>query len=262
MAAEQAISISVTGMTCAACQARVQRALTKTPGVGAASVNLMTNTARVSYDATVTSPEQLVDAIRDTGYGADLPRGDRTALEEEKAQDAARSDEFANLRSKAIVAFTVGLVAMLTPMLFPEPPLSESSGAPAAWWVMLVAAAVVMAWAGRDFYIRAARGLRRGSVDMNTLISVGTGAAFAFSVVATCAPGRVPAPWRGAAGLLRSGDAHHRLHSRRARARGARQTADVARAARAGSACSRQPRACCLAARNDKLPSATCAVAT
>ncbi len=189
MAAEQAITIPVTGMTCAACQARVQKALAKAPGVGAASVNLMTNTARVTYDAAVTSPERLVDAVRATGYGAGLPIDERSALEEQAAQDAARARDFSELRGKSIVAFVVGLAAMSAPMLFPEPVLTAASRAPTAWWIMLAAAAVVMAWAGRDFYVRAARALRHGSADMNTLISVGTGAAFLFSVVATIDPG-------------------------------------------------------------------------
>ena len=189
MAAETAVTIPVTGMTCAACQARVQRALTRAPGVGAASVNLMTNSARVSYDASLTSPDQLVAAIRDTGYGADLPAPDRSALEEEAAQDAARAHDVTDLRNKAIVAFVVGLAGMAVTMLFFEPVFTPTSSAPGSWWIMLVAAVVVMAWAGRDFYLRAARAARHGSADMNTLISVGTGAAFVFSLVATVDPG-------------------------------------------------------------------------
>ncbi|HWH52076.1 MAG TPA: HAD-IC family P-type ATPase, partial [Gemmatimonadaceae bacterium] len=188
MAAET-VTIPVTGMTCAACQARVQRALTRAPGVGAASVNLMTNSARVSYDASLTSPDQLVAAIRDTGYGADLPAPDRSALEEEAAQDAARAHDVSDLRNKAIVAFVVGLAGMGVTMLFFEPVFTPTSSAPGSWWIMLVAAVVVMAWAGRDFYLRAARAARHGSADMNTLISVGTGAAFVFSLVATVDPG-------------------------------------------------------------------------
>jgi Cu+-exporting ATPase len=70
MSDHETITIPVSGMTCAACQARVQRALTKAPGVDSASVNLMTNTATVEYDSGVTSPDSLVEQIRATGYGA------------------------------------------------------------------------------------------------------------------------------------------------------------------------------------------------
>ncbi len=189
MATEQSVTIPVSGMTCAACQARVQRALTKAPGVQSASVNLMTNTAAISYDVTVASPESLVEAIRATGYGAELPSPSRTAFEDQEAQDAARAEEFVALRTKAVVTFAIGAVAMIGPMLLPMPSMTMSSAAPAAWWLMLAATAFVMLWAGRDFYIRAWQALRHGSSDMNTLISVGTGAAFLFSLTATVSPG-------------------------------------------------------------------------
>ena len=70
---ENELTIPVQGMTCAACSARVQRTLERTPGVSAANVNLMTGSATVSYDPAGTTPERLVEAIRDTGYGAELP---------------------------------------------------------------------------------------------------------------------------------------------------------------------------------------------
>src|SRR5215213_11578960 len=92
--ATERIDIPVSGMTCAACQARVQRTLAKQPGVRDAAVNLMTRTATVTYDRGNTSPESLVDAIRRTGYGADLPVPDRTALEEQEAQDRAYTEEY------------------------------------------------------------------------------------------------------------------------------------------------------------------------
>jgi Cu+-exporting ATPase len=188
MTSEQSVTIPISGMTCAACQARVQRALTKAPGVQAASVNLMTNTAAVSYDASVSSPQALVETIRATGYGAELPSASRTAFEDQEAQDSARAEEFVALRTKAVVTFVIGAVAMIGPMLLPMPEMTMSMSAPAAWWAMLVATAFVMLWAGRDFYIRAWQALRHGSSDMNTLISVGTGAAFLFSLTATLSP--------------------------------------------------------------------------
>ena len=83
------IDIPVSGMTCAACQARVQRTLSRQPGVHDAAVNLMTRTATVNYDPETASPERLVDAIRSTGYGAELPVPSRTVLEDQEAQDRA-----------------------------------------------------------------------------------------------------------------------------------------------------------------------------
>ncbi len=170
------ITIGVTGMTCAACQARVQRALTKAPGVERASVNLMTNDASVTYDEAEISAEQLIDAVAATGYGAELPRAGQSAAEAQTAQDEARAEEFVDLRRKSITTFIVGLLAMFAPM---------TSG---VWWALLVVTTLVMAWAGRDFYVRAWAAITHGSTNMNTLISVGTGAAYLFSAVATIDP--------------------------------------------------------------------------
>ena len=64
------VTIAVTGMTCAACSARVQRALQRTPGVKDAVVNLMTNSATVAFDRTIASPDSLVETVRATGYHA------------------------------------------------------------------------------------------------------------------------------------------------------------------------------------------------
>ena len=72
-------SITVSGMTCAACSGRVQRTLEKTRGVHDASVNLMTGTATVAFDPTAVTAQGLMDAIRETGYGAELPPPDSSA---------------------------------------------------------------------------------------------------------------------------------------------------------------------------------------
>src|SRR4029450_7509337 len=106
------IDIPVSGMTCAACQSRVQRRLVRQPGVRDAAVNLMTRTASITYDPTEASPQDLVDAIRNTGYGADLP-GDRSVLEEQEAADRAYAAEYRELAVKAGVTLAAGLLAML-----------------------------------------------------------------------------------------------------------------------------------------------------
>jgi Cu+-exporting ATPase len=207
----QSIRIPVTGMTCAACSARVQRTLQKQPGVADANVNLMMKTATVRFDPRTVTPENLVEAIRETGYGAQLANPDQTAFEEQEARDRATLAEFRELRTKAIVSGIVGIVAMIISMpimshvgisdpfmrwttsaLHPvfhdalpwlyRLPLQAVTGA------LLVATLFVMLWAGRHFYTRAWSAFRHRSADMNTLVAVGTGAAFLYSVVATVAP--------------------------------------------------------------------------
>ncbi len=172
--------IPVTGMTCAACQARVQRTLQKQPGVQDATVNLMMANATVTYDPATVTPESLVSAIRDTGYGAEIPTTERSAFEEQEARDAATAEEFKELRRKAIASGIIGFGAMAA-----MPWMHHYAWAP---WVLLALTTGVMLSAGRQFYSRAWSAFRHHSADMNTLIAVGTGAAYLYSVIATVTP--------------------------------------------------------------------------
>src|SRR5690349_18721274 len=105
------VTIPVSGMTCAACSSRVQRTLSKMPGVREANVNLMLRNAVVHFDPGAVSAEQLVERIRETGYGAELASPDRTAFEEQAEQDRAQAEEFRELRLKAGVSFVAAMVA-------------------------------------------------------------------------------------------------------------------------------------------------------
>jgi len=174
------VSIPVSGMTCAACQARVQRTLQAQPGVSDATVNLMMGNATVTYDPTATAPGALVEAIRATGYGAELAPEGRSAFEEQSARDEATAEEFRDFRNKALASGIVGALAMaLMPWMHHYRWMA---------WSMLVVTAAVMLTAGRHFYVRAWQALRHRSSDMNTLVALGTGAAFIYSAIATIAP--------------------------------------------------------------------------
>jgi len=218
------ITLPVEGMTCAACQATVQRALNKAPGVSTAAVNLMTNEATVHYDPSATDPATLVAAINDTGYVSHLPAAGSSAASEEEAREQAQAREYSTLLAKSGVSVILGAFAMIASMpLMSGPSTSLGTGGPhgehasdplIAWtmrvldppirrslpwlydtdpanllFVLLAATMFVMAWAGRQFYVGAWKSLRHGSANMNTLIAIGTGAAFAYSVAATIAPG-------------------------------------------------------------------------
>jgi Cu+-exporting ATPase len=176
--------ITVSGMTCAACSSRIQRTLEKTPGVQQAAVNLMTGTASVAFDPAAVSPSTLVDVIRETGYGAELPSVDASVEELFETQDAERAAEIADLRTKFIVSIAAALIAM---------PLSMSHLAGTSpnlvRWALLALTVPVVFWAGRHFYTRAWAAFRHRAADMNTLIAVGTGAAFSFSLFMTVAAG-------------------------------------------------------------------------
>jgi P-type Cu+ transporter len=209
------VALQISGMTCAACQARVQKALAGAPGVVDAGVNLMTAEAAVTFDPATTSAEALVARVRETGYGASLPRAGSDPLAE---QDEARARELRELRAKALVAAAAGAVAMIASMPLMAAHAHLGLGAPvdplmrwsmrvldpplaafmpwlyaippqAISWGLLVLTTAVMAWAGRHFYVRAWAAFRHHSADMNTLVAVGTGAAYLLSVAATLAPG-------------------------------------------------------------------------
>jgi Cu+-exporting ATPase len=175
-------TIPVTGMTCAACSARVQRALELTTGVASASVNLMTEAATVAYDPGVTSPERLVETIRATGYGADLPLPEESSEDLLDAQDQARAAEMRSLRWKFTVSTMVGVAAMALGMA-PSAMAPDAGGS--TRYLQLLLILPVVSWAGRHFYTRAWSAFRHHGADMNTLIAVGTGAAFLFSAAAT-----------------------------------------------------------------------------
>ena len=204
-------TIPVTGMHCAACSGRVQRALENTPGVVGANVNLMTGSATIDYEPATVTPEQLVDAIRQTGYGAELPMEIESVESELDRQDAARSDEIRNLSNKVRVSLGAAVLSMIFSMLLADripgamaDPLMRvmlpaanmlrsavpwvDRVSPDAWRYLLLGLTLpIVGWAGRHFYVRAWQGLRRRSADMNTLIALGTGAAFLFSLATTLA---------------------------------------------------------------------------
>jgi Cu+-exporting ATPase len=211
------VVIPVSGMTCAACQGRVQRELARAPGVVDANVNLMMNNATVTYDPAVASPAALVERIRSTGYGAQLPPPGRTIVEEQEEQDRARAEEFQRLRLRAVISLVAAVIAMLLSMPLMSANMRmgfTASADPVLGWVMrrldpslshalpwlyalppravayalLIITLAVMLWAGRHFYTGAWAAFRHHNANMNTLIAVGTGAAFLFSLLATVWP--------------------------------------------------------------------------
>jgi Cu+-exporting ATPase len=178
----ESCTIPVTGMTCAACSARVQRALEQTTGVASANVNLMTDAATVAYHPDVTSPERLVETIRATGYGAELPLLEESSEDLLDFQDEARAAEMRSLRWKFAVSAVAGVAAMALGMA-PFAMAPDTSGP--TRYLQLALILPVVGWAGRHFYTRAWSAFQHHGADMNTLIAVGTGAAFLFSAAVT-----------------------------------------------------------------------------
>jgi len=184
---ETSIELSVAGMHCASCVGSVEAELAAVPGVVDAAVNLADETARVRVVGGTVRPETLMEAVRRAGYGAEvISAGTR----EDEARAAARDAEVASLKRRFWVAAVLSLpliVFEMVPHLLGR--IGLDLGLPMlSPWIQLGLATPIVAFSGWPFYRGAWNGIRHRAADMNTLIAVGTGAAFSYSLVATVAP--------------------------------------------------------------------------
>ncbi|GAB5518411.1 MAG: heavy metal translocating P-type ATPase [Rhodothermales bacterium] len=186
-------TLPVVGMTCAACVRRVERAVLKVPGVDAAHVNLATERAQVRYQADTTDQADIAAAIEKAGY--EVVQAETTTLDD--AEAAAREAERDSLRRR--LAWAVGLtlplfVLEMGGMMVPAFRAILLDVAPPTTWhlVAFALATAVQFGPGRKFLVSGWRAARMGSPDMNTLVMLGTGAAYSYSVVATFLPSVLP----------------------------------------------------------------------
>jgi Cu+-exporting ATPase len=181
--------LAVTGMSCASCVSRVESSLERVPGVHDAGVNLATERATVEYDPSATSVDDLIKAVTDAGYKArdTSPIGvsAEAARAAEAADELARRQEFEELRRKFWIAAVLSLPVLLIAMSHGRIAALDFAGAK---WVQLLLTIPVVVYCGAQFYRGAWAALRHRAADMNTLIAIGTGAAFAYSVAATLWP--------------------------------------------------------------------------
>lgn len=184
--------LSIEGMTCASCVGRVERALAGVKGVRSAHVNLATERATVEGTA---SPEDLVKAVENAGYDAALI-GDTGAAE---AEASARKDaERAGLKRDLLVAGILTLPVFLLEMgshLIPAVHhlVMQTVGTQTSWYFQFALTTLVLFFPGLLFYQKGFPALFRLAPDMNSMVAVGTMAAYAYSVVATFLPSLLPA---------------------------------------------------------------------
>ncbi len=252
--AGERVDLPITGMTCAACARRIERKLNKTPGVNRAGVNFATSRATVEYDPKAAGVQQLIEAVKEIGYGtagtasasfivddSARPSGSgsqlekhlmrqggvasasfnlatmevrveylpgatevrkvRHAIEEfgykvrevsgsgsEEAEDserAAREAEYKELRRKFLVAALLSLPVLVIAMSHGRISFLDFAGVN---WLQLALTTPVVFYSGWQFYRGAWAAFRHRAADMNTLIAVGTGAAYLYSIAATIAP--------------------------------------------------------------------------
>ena len=165
--------LAITGMTCAACANRIERRLNRLEGVQA-TVNYATERATVEHDPERTPPAALVAAVEAAGYAAALPQPAPTAGAPAPG-DPAAEDSTAPLRQRVLVSAALALPVLLLAMV---PALQFDN-----WqWLSLTLAAPAVVWGGWPFHRAAWANLRHGSATMDTLVSIGTLAAFGWSV--------------------------------------------------------------------------------
>ncbi|NYT86468.1 cadmium-translocating P-type ATPase [Pusillimonas harenae] len=186
-----AIELEVDGMSCASCVGRVEKALKAVPGVTEATVNLATERAFVSGVAGI---EALVAAIGKAGYDAHtINTGVQADDEASSKKDAERAELKRDLFLAIVLALPVFVLEMGSHMI---PGMHEwieaTIGMQNSWYVQFVLTMLVLAIPGRRFYQKGFPALVRLAPDMNSLVAVGTAAAFGYSVVATFAPGLLP----------------------------------------------------------------------
>ncbi len=190
------LSFPIEGMTCAACVGRVERALSKQIGVLSASVNLATEKASVTYLPASTSPAALKNVVREAGYDVPTEAIQAKAIQAQnktQADRARKAQEVADLRLNVIISAVFSLPLLLLamgPMLYMPLRmwLLEHVGEQNLNWIMLALATPVQFWMGARFYRAGWAALKHRSPDMNTLVMLGTSAAYAYSLLVTVAP--------------------------------------------------------------------------
>ncbi len=180
---EERLTLPVTGMHCAACVGKVERALDAVPGVSDATVNLATEQATVTVDPDQAPFERLREAVNAAGYDLRPPRT-KTA-DADAAERVTRERAERRTRAKVVTGIVLSALVMLgsMPDVFPWAP---------AWlrdpWVLLALTTPVQFWVGAEFHRAFVGDLRHGSPSMSTLVSLGTMAAYLFSVAVTVWP--------------------------------------------------------------------------
>lgn len=187
-ASETTHRLSISGMTCASCKGRVERALEGLPGVLSASVNLATETASVRVLDGAISADALAQTVSDVGYPA-KPVQYETPTETPSEIDPLRRD--------TLIAAALTLPVFLTEMgghLYPplHHAIMGSIGLQSFWVLQFVLITLVLAWPGRRFFRIGLPLLAKGSPDMNSLVALGTLAAWSYSTIATFVPALLP----------------------------------------------------------------------
>jgi len=190
--ATENVTLEVESMTCASCVGRVERALKATPGVLDATVNLATETATLRYAAGAITPADLAGIATKLGYPAKVKAGEDTGKAERKAAEIRQLGRLTLIAAAlALPVFVIEMGSHVIPGMHAL--IARTIGMGNSHLLQFVLTTLVLFGPGRRFYIKGYPLLMRGAPDMNSLVALGTSAAYGFSLIATFAPGLLPA---------------------------------------------------------------------
>ncbi|MDB2689654.1 heavy metal translocating P-type ATPase [Planktomarina temperata] len=192
MRAPDTLVMSVSNMSCASCAGRVDKALWQLPGVLAVDVNLATETVQVTYTPDLASRADFIAASTAVGYAAqehsEDSHGQVQARKQQLAEAYGRRSRLAVFLAAPVII--LGMGGHVLPGF--ERLIADVIGQKANWIIQCIFATAVLFGPGLDFYRRGFPALWRGAPDMNSLVALGTGAAYAFSLIATFLPQILP----------------------------------------------------------------------
>ncbi|MDR2953882.1 MAG: heavy metal translocating P-type ATPase [Prevotella sp.] len=160
----------VLDMSCAACAARVDKALNQQEGVVEAAVNYAAANASIEYDPSVTSPESLRNMVQNLGYDLIIEEKKDLANELEEAH----AEKYSKLKQRTILAIVLSIPVVIIGMFFMDIPYANE--------IMWVLSTPIIFWLGRSFFVNAWKQLKHGSANMDTLVALSTGIAYLFSL--------------------------------------------------------------------------------
>ncbi len=182
-------TLDIEGMTCASCASFIEKSLTRTPGVQRAMVNFATEKATIDYLPTQATPTTLKEAVVNAGFGVSERAPDTSAADRQAEIDQQKALAYQQLKRRFWVATALAVVIMPLSMLMLWPALMQHINMHTLNYGLLLLTLPVLLYSGREFYVSAWNSFKHRAANMDTLIAVGTGAAFLYSLAATVAPG-------------------------------------------------------------------------
>lgn len=202
---------NIDGMSCAACSSAVERVTRKLPGVQSSDVNLTTAKMTITYDEAQVTPEQIMEKVKKAGFSATLVPKEKDRMEDEEEMFLKQEENLKEAKHRLIMAivFAVPLLYIsmghMVPFPMPVPAVIDMHQNPVNFALIQLILTLPVLYAGRKFYIVGLRALFKGNPNMDSLVAIGTGSAFFYSLIMTIGARRIrrtpisstmnPPPW-------------------------------------------------------------------